>query len=310
MLLEIGYNQPISKINKDTTLTEIFDSAQKHCKDCKIPSPTVCVERCDVWKVKNEILEIKQIMGRKGHLPKLLNAIKNSRLLKILEALTEYPRNVKDLQKKLKKIGFYHSCSTIMFAYLKPLIEAGLIKEDGARYRVTIYGKKIHSALKFPSYSGLLPVNSCCYEEVVLKELANKSLTFEELANNVPPRSLSRILLRLRHRGLLTKTRLDYVFYHRIKGKPKMKLSSTEKRVFNSIPLTGISAHQLTKEVRITLRRTYKYLRRLREKKIVFALKMHRTYELTINGKEIASVLDKMAKLTTDSLNLPISIKY
>jgi len=259
--------------------------------------------------MKNEILEINRIINEKGHRARLLNAIKNARRRQILGALYEYPRSVKELQRYLKGIGFYHSRSTFAFAYLKPLMEAGLVREEGVRYRSTIYGRMIHDALRHSNYKGSLPIHSCCYEEVVLNELANGPRTFGELATKVPSNSLSRTLMRLRARALLAqRPNSDYVFYHRIKGRPKMVLSPTEKRVFNSISLTGIPVRQLAGEVGITLRRTYKYLRRLREKKLVFALRLRRTYELTIEGKKVAGLLNEMAKLATSSLNLSVSV--
>lgn len=143
-MLSERYNQPLGKINQGATLAEAYDLAQSHCKGCKIPSPIVCVERCDVWRVKNEILEIRQIISQEGHRVRLLNAIKNPRPLKILEALYEHPRHIEELQRYLKEKGFYHSRSTIIFAYLKPLIQAGLVREHGGRYTSTMYGRKIH----------------------------------------------------------------------------------------------------------------------------------------------------------------------
>jgi hypothetical protein len=83
----------------------------------------ICVERCDVWKVKNEIIEVKRLLSRKDHISKLLNVLKNDRRLKILGALTERPRSVKELQKYLSKRGYHHSRSTISNAYLKPLLD-------------------------------------------------------------------------------------------------------------------------------------------------------------------------------------------
>ncbi len=68
--------------------------------------------------------------------------------------------------------------------------------------------------------------------------------------------------------------------------------------------MEGISAHQLSKEAAITLRRTYHYLRRLRQKKLLFALKKPRAYELTDKGKEIASVLDEVNNLVSSAAML------
>jgi predicted transcriptional regulator len=115
--------------------------------------------------------------------------------------------------------------------------------------------------------------------------------------------------MRLRAKRLLAE-RADshYVFYHRAKGRPKMRLSPTEKRVFDAIPQIGIPAHSLPGIVGINLRRTYKYLRKLREKKLVFALKTKRTYELTAQGREILKIIDQIEKLAASSLNMPVPV--
>jgi len=269
----------------------------------------ICVEHCDVWKVKNEILEIRRIVNQKDHAIRLLNVLKNERRVKILDALVERPCSLKELQECLRKMGHQHSRSTIISAYVKPLLDTGLIKKERARYRLTFYGKSFHGILKGFFLRDLLPIHSCCYEEVVLRELKAKPKTFNELAILVSPKSLSRVLTRLRKRGLITRNpRSDYVFYHKIKGRPEIRLSPTEKRIFEVVTKTGISARSLSKEVGINLRRTYKYLRRLRDKKLVFALKMPRTYELTQSGTEIAQLLNEVARLTMTSLSAPIPI--
>jgi len=89
MITEVGSNQPIGKIRTSSSLSEAMKQAETYCKDCKTTSPMVCVERCDIWRVKNEILSVKQITNEKGHAQRLLNTVKNPRRLKILEALCE-----------------------------------------------------------------------------------------------------------------------------------------------------------------------------------------------------------------------------
>jgi len=253
-------------------------------------------------------LEIRRAVAENSHVCQLLNVLKNKRRWKTLDALYERSRNLKELQRYLRESGFRHSRQTIIEAYLKPMIRAGLVREDGVRFKVTFYGRKIHDTLTGRNSLGLLPVHSCCYEEVVLKELS-KPKTFNELATRVPPKGLSRILMRLRARGLLVKSpSKEYVFYHRVKGKPRMKLSPTERRVFDAIPQTGIPVGQLSRVVGINLRRTFKYLRRLREKKLVFVLTMPRTYELTVQGQETMKILDEMENLALSALNVPVPI--
>ena len=267
----------------------------------------ICVERCDVWKVKNEIVEVSRIIGASGHTKTLLDAVKNARRLTVMEALQERPLNVRELQHQLKKRGYQHSRSTLTNAYLKPLRNAGLIKEDGGRYKLTFYGRKMREMLQRLGYKNTLPIHSCCYEETVMKELTHGPKTFDELGALVNPKSLSRTLMRLRRRGLIVKkSGGDYVFYHKVKKRAVAGLSPTEKRTFEALPDAGVSARTLSKNVGITLRRTYKYLRRLRAKKMVFALRIQKTYQLTPQGMEIAFVLDEMAKLASQSLSPPI----
>jgi len=308
MLAEMGSNQPLSRMREVESLAEALQKAESYCKDCKVSSPMVCVERCDVWRVKHEIVEIRRVVGESNHVRQLLNVLKNKRRWKTLDALCERSRSVIELQLDLRESGFHHSRQTIVEAYLKPMIKVGLIREDSLRFKVTFYGRKIHEILTRVNSLSLLPVHSCCYEEVVLKELT-KPKTFNELAAHVPQKSLSRILMRLRARGLLVKSpRTNYVFYHRVKDKPEMRLSPTEERVFDAILQAGIPVRQLSKLVGINLRRTFKYLRRLREKKLVFALKVQRTYELTVRGREIVNMLDEIEKLAFSSLNIQVPI--
>ena len=308
MLSEVGSNQPINNIGEASNLTDALDKAESYCKNCKTSSPMVCVERCDVWRIKHEILEIKRVAGEKTHTNQLFNVLKNQRRLKILGALCEHSRNVKELQKYLQENGFHHSRTTIAENYVKPLIRVGLVREDGVTFKATFYGRKIHDLLTGLGSLGLLPTHSCCYEEVVLRDLDTPK-TFNELITRVPSKSLSRILMRLRTKKLLAeRANSPYVFYHKAKGRPKMRLSPTEKKVFDLIPQMGIPGRSLSSLVGINLRRTYKYLHKLREKKLVFALRTKRTYELTAQGREILRIIDEIEKLAASSLKMPVPI--
>lgn len=309
MLSKADPNKPFQRKPEDESLLEVLRRARNQCENCRIVSPMICVEQCGVWKVKNEIFETKQIVKQKDHTIRLLNVLKNERRLKILDALMEHPLSLKELQEYLRRIGYQHSRSTIVNAYVKPLLKTGLINRERTSYRLTFYGKNIHCILEEFFLKDLLPIHSRCYEEVVLRELKAGPKTFNELATMVPPKSLSRVLTRLRKKGLITKNpRSNYVFYHKIKGQPRIKLSPTEKRMFEDIPKTGISAHNLSKKVGINLRRTYKYLRKLRNKKLVFALKMPRTYELTESGTGIAQLFNEVVMFTMTSLGAPVPI--
>lgn len=305
MLAEVGPSQPISRLREARSLAEIMEKAESYCKDCKSSSPMVCMERCDVWRVKHEIRETRMLVGESHHSRHLLNVLKNQRRLAILGKLCETPLSLKELQRALRRMGFVHSQNTIREAYVKPMLRVGLVKEEAGGLKATFYGRKIHDALHGLGSFEQLRVHSCCYEETVLKELV-KPRTFNELAAQIPKKSLSRVLMRLREKGLLTKNKKsDYVFYHRAKNKARRKLSPTERRMFELIPPEGIAVRQLSKTVGINQRRTYKYLRRLKEKNLIVALRANRTYELTETGRQVLNVLVEIENLAASDLNMP-----
>lgn len=303
MLSKTVSNEPPKRIRLGVTMQDALKQAENSCKTCRTPSPIVCVERCDIWRLKSEILSTRQKASEKGHVAQLLNAVKNPRRRKLLDMLCDHPSDLTELQTRMKGEGFYHSKSTIDNAYVKPLINAGLVREDGGLLRVTFYGRKVDESLHGAEWEKPLPIHSCCYEEVVVEELAQSPKSFNELAKKVPRKSLSRILMRLRNKDILQLEKMheDYVFYTKAKGKPQSSLSPTEKRIFDILPTQGIAAHQLSKEAGITLRRTYKYLHRLREKKLVFGLKKPKTYKLTDKGREIARILKHVSNLASST---------
>jgi len=304
MLAEVGPNQPVSRLREARNLAEIMEKAESYCRDCKSSSPMVCMERCDVWRVKNEVRETRRLVNESDHSKHLLNVLKNQRRLAILGKLCEAPLSLKELQRALKGLGFIHSQSTIRLAYVKPMLQVGLVKEETGGFKVTFYGRKIHDALHDLGSFEQLHTHSCCYEETVVKELA-KPRTFNELAAHVPRKGLARVLMRLRMNDLLTKgLNKHYVYYHRAKNKTRRKLSPTERRMFELIPPEGIPAKQLSKIVGINQRRTYKYLRGLREKNLVIALRANRTYDLTQAGQQVLKALTEIENLAKSDLNM------
>lgn len=302
MTLQISSQQIQTNTHKDNTnIAQIINQIEHQCYNCKPLSPMSCIEQCEIWKIKNEFLKISEIMSQSGHLSELFNVIKNVRRLKILDIISVLPCDIKELQRRLKDNGYYHSCRTIG-EYLEPLLMTGLVKKEGNRYKPTLYGKEINAILKKFDLENALPKHSSCYEESVLRELLHGANTYEELAKSVP--SLPRTLRRLEQEGLITKKHpVDYVFYFQTGRNFNRKLSPTERRVLNAIPEEGVSARRLSKGVGITLRRTYKYLRRLGEKQLVFTKNIPRTYELTKSGKEVARFLEELARFTSIASN-------
>lgn len=303
MVLEIKSRQWLSKIvNNSAELVEILRQADSICRYCEPISPMICIERCEIWRTKNEFLEMNGMLCADEHVLNLLNAAKNDRRQKVIEALSEGMRSIKGLQEYLKSKGHYHSQHTIASEYVEPLVKAGLVKKDDAKYRLTLYGQKFRDVLNRFNFENPLPPHSRCYEEIVLKKLKDGPRSYADIAKSVTQKTLSRSLKRLTENGLVTKSKTpNYVFYFRTKKVPKKAFSPTERKVYESIPEVGIPARELSKEAGINLRRTYKYLRRLRKRRLVFTRKKPRTYELTPSGMELANFLEETANLVLDA---------
>jgi len=303
MVLEIRSRQWLSKIvNNSAELAEILKQADNICRYCETISPMICIERCEIWRTKNEFLEMNGMLCADDHVYNLLNAVKNDRRQKVIEALSGRPHSIKGLQEYLKSKGYYHSQHTIASEYVEPLVNTGLVKRDGDKYRLTLYGQKFRDVLNRFNVENPLPPHSHCSEEILLKKLKDGPKSYANLVESVTQKSLSRSLKRLTEKGLVTKSKIpEYIFYFRTKKVPKKPFSPTEKKVYETIPEAGTSARELSEKAGINLRRTYKYLRRLRKRRLVFTRKKPRTYELTPSGMELANFLEETANLVLDA---------
>jgi len=285
-------------IDDGCSLEQTLHVMEERCKDCDTISPMLCVEQCGNWSVKKELKETSTLRSENNHSIKLLNAIKNPRRIAMLNILCEHPLPIENLQNKLRTYGFSHSQDTIS-DYLKPLMEAGLVKQTGTRIGLTLYGRKIHRAVVRHGFSGQLPIHSIGQEETILRSLLDGKKTRADLLRIISGRSLSRIMGRLLERKLISQSAFtDRVFYFRTKRALQMeRLSPTQKRICEVIPEAGISTRALSKTVGINMRRTYKYLRNLRGKKLVFRRRMPIHYELTPEGRMTAEFLDEIANM-------------
>ncbi len=304
MVNEINSRQWLSKVvNNTAELVEILKQAESVCQYCKNIYPMICVERCEIWRAKNEFIEMNTMLLEDDHVHNLLNVAKNDRRQKVIEALSERNLSIRELQEYLKSNGYYHSQHTIASEYVEPLIEAGLVKRNNANYRLTLYGQKFYDVSNRFNVENPLPLHSRCYEEILLKKLKDGPKTHADLAETLIPKSLARPLKRLTEKGLIIKSKTpNYIFHFRTKKEPKKPFSPTEKKIYETIPEVGVSARELSQKVGISLRRTYKYLRRLRKRRLVFTRKKPRTYELTPFGMKLANFIEETANLVFDAL--------
>ena len=285
-------------------ITTILKKLNVECQNCAPTSAIECINRCQVYKLKNELRNLREAMDNPNYTKELFNVLKNQTRLHILKAIAEGKYSVSQLQQELKKNGYNHSQDTIHEEYLQPLISAGLAMESCEHYYATQFGGRLTDTLEvFPEFADILPAHSECYEETLLQTLLSGPKTFEDIEKVVSPKIASRILKRLRQVGLLeTPEERDYIFFFKSKRDPdKETLTITEEKVYQSIPKDGISAGKLAKEADLSIRRIYKYLRGLKGKKLVFVRKKPKAYALTDKGTSLASVLEELNQIVEET---------
>jgi predicted transcriptional regulator len=303
--LEIKSNgNPLKRADKRTSLTDLLETLQNTCKNCNPLTPITCVTRCKTWKLKNQLRKLYEKTKNPDFMTKLLNTIKNKRRLQLLETIANEHSSSAHLQQRLKRLGFNHSQQTIVQEYINPLIDVGLVDQAQNVYYATVFGCKLSGLIgDFRDIGDILPPHSECYEEVVLDILLKGPQTHQDLRSVVPAKSVSRVMSRLQRVALAqTSKEKDYIFFFTTKRKPQAsKLSPTEERVYENITTEGICARKLAKKTGISLRRTYKYLRRLKGKKLVFTRKKPTSFALTTKGTQMATMLEALRNLALEA---------
>lgn len=290
--------------NRD--LAELLRTLDAECRNCAPLTPLKCITRCNVWKLKNELRQLRETMDNPNFIKDLFNVLKNETRLHVLSAIVNGRYSVSQLQQELKKVGHSHSQDTINEEYLRPLMEVGLAAEAQDQYYATMFGGRLTELLgSFPEFVNVLPAHSECYEETLLSALLAGPKTFREVEAFISPKIAARILKRLKTADLIeTPEERDYVFFLKSKRDPnKETFSSTERKVYDNISEEGISVKKLAEKTGISLRRTYKYLRGLKGKKLVFTRKTPKAYSLTDKGAKLASLLQELQNLVEEIWN-------
>jgi predicted transcriptional regulator/predicted DNA-binding ArsR family transcriptional regulator len=291
-----------SEHNKD--LAGMLNTLDAECRNCAPTSPLECISRCQVYNLKNELRKLRETMDHPNYIKELFNVLKNQTRLHILNAIVSGRYSVSQLQQELKKTGHSHSQDTINEEYLQPLMAVGLATESRDEYYATTFGGRLTETLgAFPDFAEILPAHSECYEETLLRALLSGPKTFEEIESLISSKIASRILKRLRSVDLIeTPEDRDYIFFFKSKRDPNKEIfTETELKVYQTLPEEGISAGKLAKETGLSMRRTYKYLRCLKGKKLVFIRKTPKAYGLTHKGEVLASVLSELQQIVDDT---------
>lgn len=295
---------PAKTGEKKRDLTQLLTTLDAECRNCAPASPLECIGRCHVYKLKNELRQLRGAMDNPNFVKDLFNVLKNPTRFHILQSLAKGKYSINQIQQELKKTGHTHSQDTINTEYLQPLIQVGLTNQAINEYYATNFGGRVAELLcGFPEYCTALPAHSECYEETLLRALQDGPKTFDDIQKIISPKIASRILKRLRSAGLIeTPKERDYIFFFKSKRDPaKETLTPTEQRVYQAISIEGTSAGGLAKATGISMRRTYKYLRGLKGKKMIFVRRTPKMYGLTVQGKKLACVLDGLHKFVEET---------
>ena len=170
-------------------------------------------------------------------------------------------------------------------------------------------GRLTELLVNCPEFVQMLPAKSECYEETLLQSLLSGPKTFEEIEALIPTKSTSRTLKRLRSVGLVdTPIKRDYIFFFKSKRDPNKENLASARRIYESITDEGVSAGKLAKDTGLSMRRTYKCLRTLKGKKLIFIRRTPKVYALTCKGEKLALVLRELQLVVEDTWNSSIQV--
>jgi DNA-binding HxlR family transcriptional regulator len=288
------------------TLAGIMKSLEDECKNCAPTTPLECISRCQVYKLKNELRNLRETMNNPDYMKELFNVLKNETRFYVLETIVNDKCSVTQLQRVLKKTGYNYSSQGFREEYLLPLIRVGLATEAREEYGTTMFGGRLAELLQdFSEFVEKLPARSECYEEVILQKLLEAPKTFEEIETLIPLKSTSRTLKRLRSVGLIeTPDERDYVFYFKtIRDPNKETITAPERKVYDALMAEGSSAGKLAKATGLSVRRIYKCIRVLKGKKLIFLRRTPKLYTLTSKGEKLASLLREVEQIVEDTWN-------
>jgi len=297
---------PAGKTENKGNLHESLRSLDAKCGDCSPITPLECITTCRVYKLKNELRYLWEAIDNPNYMTELFNVLKNQTRLHILQTIASGKHSVSQLQQRLKNAGHSHSQDNIIREYLRPLMAVGIATVSREEYYTTTFGSRLTEQLGwFPQLADKLPGRSECFEEALLQSLLSEPKTFEQVEEVIPPKTVSRTLKRLRSVRLIKASKeRAYIFFFKSKRDPnKETFTASEQRIYDAISPEGTSAGKLSKETGLCMRRTYKYLRALKGKKLVFTRQTPMTYGLTCKGQKLALVLKNLQQIVEDTWN-------
>jgi predicted transcriptional regulator len=286
---------------------ENLKTLEDMCRHCTPITPVQCISLCRFYKLKNELRNLRTLMTNPNYATDFFDVLKNQNRLHVFQAIVNGRCTLDKIQGELKKTGAQQSQYTISNEYIQPLITIGLVTESLGKYNATTFGVRISELLEgFEGFVEKLPPQSECHEESLLQMLISGPKTCEEIKQVISPTIASRIVKRLATSGLINlPTERNYIFFHKSKRDPaREELTDSAMKVYKAIPDEGVAADKLAKLVGLSQRRTYKHIRHLKGKKLVFVRNIPRTYSLTEDGQKLATTLQNLSLKVEETWSL------
>jgi DNA-binding HxlR family transcriptional regulator len=295
---------PVRK-NENNPLSGKLKSLNAECRNCAPITPFECINGCRVYQLKSELRHLWEAMDNPNYMKELFNVLKNKPRLHVMQVLADGTWSLSQLQQVLKKAGHNYRLDHLGEECLRPLKAVGLVAMVRDNYHATTLSSRLNELLGgFIEFTDMLPTHSECNEEALLQALLSGPKTFEYIEALVAPKNVSRTLKRLRSSGLIKtpKARAYIFFFKTIRDPNKETLTATERKVYDAVALGGIPVETLAKKIGLSLRGTYKHLRRLKNKKLVFTRRIPKTYSLTCRGEKLALLLQQLQQTVEDTL--------
>ena len=121
------------KEESNQNLAGTLKSLDEKCRNCTPITPLECIDRCQVYKLKNELRHLRETMGNPNYTKELLNVLKNETRFRLLQTIANGRYSVDQLHQILKETGYNYSRENLGEEYLLPLIRAGVATEGTRR---------------------------------------------------------------------------------------------------------------------------------------------------------------------------------
>jgi predicted transcriptional regulator len=286
------YADILNKLKYGQGSEAVLEEIQEICTNCRPSSPIMCIELCEIWKLKREYRDEYAALHNKPNLIKLLKAAQNDRQRKILEILLEKPTSLLEIYEKLKTMDASLSLNQARDKHIQPLLDVSLIHQEDERYHITPTGKNIYNILT-NSELDKYPLHSNGNDEQVLRALYSNPQTYNELTEVIPKNAVYRSLNRLKEQGLIVKSEFSgRVVYFATKRRPTRKLSPIESQIFKALIKEALPVKDISEKVGISVRRVYEYLKQLRYKQHIAKEEKPILWKITDQGKAIAESLN------------------